>query len=66
MRLRQLADLEYLAPKNLKEVCSILQEHGEKARVMAGGTDLLVGMKQRIIRPQVVIGLKNLPELDSI
>jgi len=66
MGLRQLADFEYLAPKNLKEACSFLKEHGDKARVMAGGTDLLVGMKQRIMRPQVVIGLKSLPDLDSI
>jgi len=64
MRLKQLPEFEYAAPNDVKEVCSLLQRHGDRAKVMAGGTDLLINMKQRVITPQYVIGLKNLPELD--
>jgi len=66
MTLRDLPDFEYLAPKDLREVCRLLQERHGRAKVMAGGTDLLVHMKQRIVIPQYVIGLKHLSDLEYI
>lgn len=64
--LRRLPEFQYFAPKSLGEACSILQEHDGTAKVMAGGTDLLVKMKHRATAPKYVIGLKNVPGLDSI
>jgi CO/xanthine dehydrogenase FAD-binding subunit len=66
MRLRSLPEFEYVAPKDLNEACSLLQRHGARAKVMAGGTDLLMYMKQRILTPRYVIGLKNVPDLDRV
>ncbi len=63
MGLRQLPEFEYLAPKEVGEVCSLLQRHETNAQVIAGGTDLLVSMKQRSMSPRYVIGLKQVPDL---
>ena len=64
--LRSLPEFEYFAPKSIKEACSLLQEYEGRAKVMSGGTDLLVNMKYRTVAPQFVIGLRNVPNLDSI
>jgi 4-hydroxybenzoyl-CoA reductase beta subunit len=62
----RLPSFEYLEPKNLGEALEFLAAHGEKARVIAGGTDLIVRMKQRLAEPAFLISLKNLQELDFI
>lgn len=66
MVLRHLPQFEYFAPKDLREACRLLQERHGRAKVMAGGTDLLVHMKHRTITPQYVIGLKHLSDLGYI
>lgn len=66
MTLRYLPDFEYFAPRDIKEACRLLQEHDNRAKVMAGGTDLLVHMKHRTIIPRYVIGLKHLSGLGTI
>jgi carbon-monoxide dehydrogenase medium subunit len=59
---------QYFAPETLEEVFSLLQEFGEEARVMAGGTDLLVKMKQRAIEPipKHLINIKKIPGLQYL
>jgi carbon-monoxide dehydrogenase medium subunit len=66
MTLRYLPDFEYFAPKDAREACRLLQEHAGRAKVMAGGTDLLVHMKHRTVIPQYLIGLKHLPNLGYV
>jgi len=61
-----LPKFEYLRPKTIQEACSLLSQYGDKARVMAGGTDLLVKMKDRAVTPQYLIGLSGIPNLDYI
>ncbi len=61
-----LPKFQYLAPKSVEEACSLLVQHTEKAKVVAGGTDLLVNMKNRELTPQYLIGLKNIPNLDYV
>jgi 4-hydroxybenzoyl-CoA reductase subunit beta len=62
----QLPGFEHLQPASLGEALDLLAEHGEKAKVMAGGTDLLVAMKQRLLTPDYLVDLKRIPELDFI
>ena len=62
----RLPKFEYFEAKTIQEACHALKESGEKARLMGGGTDLLVSMKQRITTPAVVIGLKMIPGMDTI
>jgi carbon-monoxide dehydrogenase medium subunit len=61
-----LPRFEYLAPKTIDEACSLLSQYKGKARVIAGGTDLLVQMKHREITPQYLINIKAIPNLDYI
>ena len=44
----------------------MLLEHGAEARALAGGTDLVVKMKQRRLVPRVVVNLKRIPNLDYV
>ena len=61
-----LPKFSYLTPKGLKEASALLVEHGDKARLMAGGTDLLIRMSHRAVTPSFVIGLRHLPGLDRV
>lgn len=56
----------YLAPKTVKEACSYLSEYQGKARIIAGGTDLMVSVKNRAEEPAWIIDLKNIPALKYI
>ena len=47
-----LPQFEYLAPKTIGEACNLLLELGSTARVMAGATDLIPPMKDKVISPE--------------
>ena len=61
-----LPKFDYIAPTTLDEVSELLQKYGDKAKLKAGGTDLLIRMNNRILTPEVIIGLKQLDELNYI
>lgn len=62
----QLPRFEYLRPTSLDEGLSLLAEHGTNAKLMSGGTDLLINMKFRLDTPGFLISLNGLPELQSV
>jgi len=62
----RLPQFEYFAPKTLEEACSLLAIHREEASPLAGGTDLLVKMKQRRLVPRYVVNLKGIAGMDYI
>lgn len=64
--MNPLPKMEVVAPATTMEACSILEEHGEKARVVAGGTDLLVACKLRNVRPSLLVSLKKILVLKGI
>lgn len=57
---------EYRTPKSLKEVHSDLKAFGTDAKVIAGGTALVIMMKQRLVRPSCLISLRNVRGLNGI
>ncbi|HEX6172688.1 MAG TPA: xanthine dehydrogenase family protein subunit M [Candidatus Binatia bacterium] len=57
---------DYLEPATLSEAFSLLEQHGDNARVIAGGTSLIIWMRQRLLMPKVVIGLGRIPDFDTI
>jgi CO/xanthine dehydrogenase FAD-binding subunit len=57
---------EYLRPKSMDEAISLNQRYGEKARYIAGGTDVIVKIKERQIHPEYLISLRGIPGLDQI
>ncbi|HEV7662102.1 MAG TPA: FAD binding domain-containing protein [Chloroflexota bacterium] len=62
----RLPHFQYLAPRSLDEAAQLLAEHGPRAMVVAGGTDLWPNMKRRQQEPPVVIGLRAVPGLAAI
>jgi len=57
---------DYLEPTTLPEVFSLLEQQGDGARVIAGGTSLIIWMRQRLLMPKLVIGLGRIPDFDTI
>jgi 4-hydroxybenzoyl-CoA reductase beta subunit len=62
----RLPAFEYLQPKNVEEALQMLADHADQAAIMAGGTDLIVRMKQRLVQPAFLISLKDLHVLNYI
>ncbi len=54
-------EFEYFSPDSLDEAINLLKKYGDEARILAGGTDLLVNIKQRVREPKYIISLKKLP-----
>ena len=50
----------YLAPKSLDEAISLQQSYGDRAKYIAGGTDVLVKIKEGKLLPDFLISLKNI------
>jgi carbon-monoxide dehydrogenase medium subunit len=57
---------EYRTPKNLKEVNATLKEFGSDAKLIAGGTALVIMMKQRLVRPTCLVSLRSVRGLNGI
>ena len=57
------APFRYFAPDSLEEAFSLLREYGEEAKMLAGGQSLLPLMAFRLVRPAVLIDLRNIAEL---
>jgi len=61
-----LPKFEYHDPSTLDEACQIMAELKEKARPLAGGTDLLVNMRRGTVSPEHVVSLGRIEELRGI
>jgi len=61
-----MKSFDYFEPATLDEALDLLHQYGQKARVLAGGTDLIVQMKQGKISPEAVVSLNRIPELNFI
>jgi len=57
---------ELLEPDTIIDACRLLKKYGEKASLLAGGTDLIVKIKQKKIQPDYLINLKKINNLDQI
>ncbi len=54
---------EYARPASLAEAVALLAEHGPGARVLAGGTDLVIRLRDGTVAPGLVVDVKRIPEL---
>ena len=61
-----MRDFEFLEPKTIAEASAMLAAHGEDARVMAGGTALVLAMRQRLLNPSHLVWLGGVPGLETI
>lgn len=60
------SEFEYFAPNTLQEALQLIDQHGSKAKVIAGGTDLLIQMKLDMISPHYLIPIMKIPEINFI
>jgi len=61
-----LPSFRLLRPKTLDEAIALLVRHDGEARIVAGGTDLLPSMKQKLFTPPYVLDLRGISELRGI
>jgi carbon-monoxide dehydrogenase medium subunit len=61
-----MRDFEYLEPASLDEATSLLAWYKDEASLIAGGTDVVVSMKQGRSRPTYVVSLTSIPGLDYV
>ncbi len=61
-----LPSFDYLRPKNLQDALTMLGASDGQAAILAGGTDLMASMGQRLVVPERVISIRDLPELREV
>jgi carbon-monoxide dehydrogenase medium subunit len=61
-----MTDIRYLAPRTLDEAVGAFAAAAGAARILAGGTDLLVQMRAGVLRPGLIVDIKKIPEMTSI
>lgn len=57
---------EYYAPTTVAEAIALLQQHGDEAKLLAGGHSLLPAMKLRLAAPGVIIDIGKIKELSGV
>ena len=61
-----MAVLDYVAPATVDEAVAVLKQHGQSARVLAGGTDLIVQEREHRRDVGVMVDVKGIPELTEV
>ncbi|MDP2644492.1 MAG: FAD binding domain-containing protein [Desulfobacterales bacterium] len=62
----KLPNFDYVKFDSLSKSCEVLEAHGPKAVPVAGGTDLMIALKNRLKTPEVIVDLGGVPGLDQI
>lgn len=60
------ASFDYFAPTTLDEALALLDEHGDEAKVLAGGQSLVPALNMRLLRPAVLVDIERVREVDNI
>ena len=61
-----MSDIRYLAPQTLDDAIAQYAAAEGAARILAGGTDLLVQMRSGLLKPSTILDVKKIPELTAI
>jgi aerobic carbon-monoxide dehydrogenase medium subunit len=57
---------DYLEPESIEEALTILSQYQSKSKIIAGGTDLMLQMRNKALRPEYVVDITRIPGLDYI
>jgi carbon-monoxide dehydrogenase medium subunit len=58
--------VDYVAPKTVAEACAALAAKGDKARCLAGGTDIIVQVRENRRDIDLFVDIKNIPEVNEL
>ena len=61
-----MSDLRYEAPGTVEAAVALLASAGGAAKVLAGGTDLLIQMRSDMIEPELIVNVKKIDEMQAI
>jgi CO/xanthine dehydrogenase FAD-binding subunit len=61
-----LHEINYEVPTTVSQAVAMLKRHGEGARPLVGGTDLLIQLRAGVRRPEYIVDLKHIKELNQI
>ncbi len=61
-----LHDFEYEKPNDINQALELLSKYKKKAKILAGGTDLVVRLKENLTKPDIVIDVKGLAVLNEL
>ena len=61
-----LPKFDYFAPQTLPEALELLDKYGQEAKLLAGGTDLIVSLRAREHRPKNLVDIKGVKELHQL
>jgi 4-hydroxybenzoyl-CoA reductase subunit beta len=61
-----LPTFKLLRPHTLDEAVGLLTKHGTNLRILAGGTDLIPSMQQKLFEPEYVVDIRHIAELKGI
>lgn len=61
-----MAEVDYLRPAGLDEALEVMALSGPAARILAGGTDLIVNLRERSIACKQVLDIKGIPEMHHL
>ena len=61
-----LPKFEFHEPTSISDACKLMAHYRGKARPLAGGTDLLVNMKKKVLSPEGLVSLGRIPELSQL
>jgi CO/xanthine dehydrogenase FAD-binding subunit len=61
-----LPKFDYVAAHSIEEACNLAVELGDKCIIMAGGTDLIVLMKDRLLKPDYILDIKGIPGMGQL
>jgi carbon-monoxide dehydrogenase medium subunit len=58
--------IDYISPKTISETCAALAAKGDKARVLAGGTDIIVQVRENRRDVDLLVDIKQIPEVNEL
>ena len=61
-----MKDIDYAAPKTVAEAVALFAEHGDRARALAGGTDIIVQVRENRRDVDLLVDLKHIPEVNEL
>lgn len=61
-----MATFDYLEPNSLNEACSLLDKHPDEAKLIAGGTALVIWLRMGLLHPTVIVSLEKIPDFNYI